>query len=333
MASREKGSSAPLLIAVIAAVAILVVAMLLLIKRPGRSSVPESLPESSAAEISEESSESESSSEEESSGTPESSGEPEESSETESSGAPESSGEPEESSAPAESGGSETSSEPEVSAPDYGKVDSSGYTYPDRVPASAEADESWFDDALFIGDSITEGIKAYNLLGNATVVSNVGISLYNIETKECINTGDGTRITIPQAVAQYPNKTRIYIQLGVNGMGMTIDQFKKAYTGFISTLRKSHPDASIYLVSIFPISEQKFYNNGYPRSITNKKIDEFNNAIMEVATANDAYFLYVSECIKQPDGSLDPNVTGDGMHIGPAYYERWFKYMRTHAAS
>ncbi len=318
----------PLLMGALLAALLVVAAVILLITQSCSSSRPSEGSESSEPSIVEKSSEESSESSKEASSETSAESVPEASAESES--------EPESSRAEERSGASGASdSEPQQSsAPvtEYGAVDSSGYTYPDKVPASAETDSSWFDDALFVGDSITEGIKAYNLLGNATVVSNVGISLYNITTKECINTGDGSRITIPQAIAQYPNKTKIYIQLGVNGMGMTIDQFKQAYSDFIDIVRKSHPDASIYLVSIFPISEQKFYNHGYPKSITNAKIDEFNNAIMEVATSKDAHFLYVAECIKQLDGSLNPEVTGDGMHIGPAYYERWFKYMREHTA-
>ena len=331
-ASKNK-TPLPLIIGAIAAAVLVVVSVILLLKqsnsllRDGSEPLSE-LSSSPSEEISEEPSEesseesSEKSSVESESESSEGAGKSEMSEES----SRESEQSPEEGSSQAEA------SQPSAPAAEYGEEDTSGYTYPDKVPASAEVDNSWFDDALFIGDSITEGIKAYNLLGNATVVSNVGISLYNVATKECINTGDGTRITIPQAVAQYPNKTKISIQLGVNGMGMTIDQFKQAYSGFIDIIRKSHPNASIYLVSIFPISEQKFYNSGYSKSITNAKIDEFNNAIMEVAVDKDAHFLYVAECIKQPDGSLDAEVTGDGMHIGPAYYERWFQYMREHTA-
>lgn len=333
MKASKKKTPLPLMIGAIAAAVLVVVSVILLLKqsnsllRDGSEPLSE-LSSSPSEEISEEPSEESS---EESSEKSSVESEPESS---EGAGKSEMS---EESSRESEQSSEEEASQTEppqssASATEYDEVDTSGYTYPDRVPASAEVDNSWFDDALFIGDSITEGIKAYNLLGNATVVSNVGISLYNVATKECINTGDGTRITIPQAVAQYPNKTKIYIQLGVNGMGMTIDQFKQAYSGFIDIIRKSHPNASIYLVSIFPISEQKFYNSGYSKSITNAKIDEFNNAIMEVAVDKDAHFLYVAECIKQPDGSLDAEVTGDGMHIGPAYYERWFQYMREHTA-
>ena len=351
-----------LIIALIIAVVFVAAAILLLVIQGDEAPVESSSsPESSApAESSEESSEEESSeSSEESSSSrsePESS-ESESSSETESkaSSQPESSSEASsesssESSVPESSESSDESSESqgessaqsseessdETSKPAVtpGTVDTSGYTYTDKVPASAPVDNSYFDDAIFIGDSITEGIKAYNLMSNTTVVSNVGISLFNVATRQCINTGDGTRITIPQAIKQHPNATKIYIMLGVNGLnGTTVDNFKSLYGNFIDIVRTSHPNAEIYIVSMFPINEKKFYNSGYPKGITNKQIDQFNFELMKLCTAKGVNFLYVAECIKEPNGELSAKATGDGMHIGPAYYERWFKYMREHTVS
>jgi len=360
----SKRSLLPLIIAAVLAIALLIVALVLITEQSKRllpqspdlsasseasvsssasskpaesSSVPESETDQSEAP-SESSSEAESTSETESASEDESTSEPESRPE-ESSSEPETSSDTsaDSGSSAAESSQQEQSSRQEQSssqssAPSTDAATfSSGFTYPDKVPESPAVDNTWFDDALFIGDSITEGIKAYNLMTNTTVISNVGISLFNIATKECINTGDGTRITIPQAIKQYPNKTKIYIMLGVNGLdGVALDQFKELYSNFIDIVRSSHPNATIYIVSMFPINEKKFYNNGYSRNITNAKIDEFNHGIMEMCKAKGVNFLYVAECIKEADGSLSADVSGDGMHIGPNYYERWFKYMREH---
>ncbi|MBE6883334.1 MAG: hypothetical protein E7487_01875 [Ruminococcaceae bacterium] len=242
---------------------------------------------------------------------------------------------PSESSSQPEPEDSASQSEPENSTPAIPtQVDTSGYVFTDKVPASPAVDNSYFDDALFIGDSITEGIKSYNLMSNTTVISNVGISLFNVATRQCINTGDGTRITIPQAMKQHPNAKKIYIMLGVNGLnGTTVEQFTNLYGNFIDIAKGTHPHAQIYIISMFPINETKFYNSGYPKGITNAQIDKFNHELMKLSTAKGVHFLYVAECIKEPNGSLSANVTGDGMHIGPAYYERWFKYMREHTVS
>ena len=40
-------------------------------------------------------------------------------------------------------------------------------------------DASYFDDALFIGDSRTVGLKEYGTLNNATFFANTGLSIYD----------------------------------------------------------------------------------------------------------------------------------------------------------
>ena len=46
------------------------------------------------------------------------------------------------------------------------------------VPNSGSSvGDEYFDDAAFVGDSITEGIKLYEVMTNATVVAARGINL------------------------------------------------------------------------------------------------------------------------------------------------------------
>ena len=50
------------------------------------------------------------------------------------------------------------------------------------VPESSRVLNNYFDDAVFIGDSLTEGIKLYDIMSNATVLSHTGLGLDNIYT-------------------------------------------------------------------------------------------------------------------------------------------------------
>ena len=43
-------------------------------------------------------------------------------------------------------------------------------------------DESWFDDALFIGDSRTKAMQSYGKLGAADYFSEVGLSVYGVQS-------------------------------------------------------------------------------------------------------------------------------------------------------
>lgn len=55
---------------------------------------------------------------------------------------------------------------------------------PAPTPSRAPADASYFDDALFIGDSRTSGLESYGTLKNADYFCFVGMSVYNIRQRE-----------------------------------------------------------------------------------------------------------------------------------------------------
>jgi hypothetical protein len=57
----------------------------------------------------------------------------------------------------------------------------------------------YFDDAAFIGDSITTGIKLYDIMSNASVYAAVGTRLENIATSAVVPLGSET-VTILEAI-------------------------------------------------------------------------------------------------------------------------------------
>ena len=82
-------------------------------------------------------------------------------------------------------------------------------------------DASYFDDALFIGDSRTVGIAEYGSLKNATYFADVGLNVYVAQTKAIAVKNVGT-VTLPQLLSQ---KTfgKVYIMLGINELGNDLD--------------------------------------------------------------------------------------------------------------
>ena len=57
--------------------------------------------------------------------------------------------------------------------------------------AGFSVSDEYFDDAAFVGDSITEGIKLYEIMSNATVIAARGINLDNVFTDDQIRTAQG----------------------------------------------------------------------------------------------------------------------------------------------
>ncbi|MEG0853763.1 MAG: GDSL-type esterase/lipase family protein [Angelakisella sp.] len=196
-----------------------------------------------------------------------------------------------------------------------------------RVQKGEWAPSEYFNDALFVGDSITEGIKIYDVMSNAKVLSFTGINLDNIFTKPVIKTTGEEKITIIDAAkAESPGK--IYVMMGANSMLADKETFIKGYGRLVDTLSQMHPDAIIYVQSILPVTET--YAKNRP-DFNNKKIDEYNAALEQMAAEKQMYYLDVAEDFKNEQGALPTEASPkDGMHFSADWYRKWFDYLRNH---
>ena len=203
------------------------------------------------------------------------------------------------------------------------------YAFGQPVPETPQVDDSYFDDAMFVGDSITTGIELYGVMPNATVVASTGINPNTIMTTPDIELADGSSVTILQAMSAYHPK-KIYIMLGSNGVEFIgKETMMELYGEFIDAVKAQHPDSIIYLQSILPVTQAK---EAASPELSNDKIDEYNAAIMELAGEKEAYYLNVAESFKDETGALpDEASPNDGMHFGVSHYEIWMDYLKCHA--
>ena len=197
-----------------------------------------------------------------------------------------------------------------------------------RIPQNAESAEmTWLDDAVFIGDSLTYGLSAYEILPKEQVLASTGINPQTILSTACIETEAGT-LTVLDALAQ-KTPGKIYIMLGANGVGFlpkeTVIDF---YGQLIDGIRALFPETPIYLESILPVTAEKSSDPKY----ANTKIDEYNAAIEALAAEKEIYYVYVAEALKDEYGNLPSGLSADGMHFGKTTYQVWLDYLLCHRA-
>lgn len=195
------------------------------------------------------------------------------------------------------------------------------------VPASDAVEETYFDDAIFVGDSLTYGLGAYQVLDAGRVVAHTGINPQTILTSACIEQPDGTSVTVLEAVkAAAPHK--VYVMLGSNGVAFLSQSTIIEYYGqLLDQLREALPDAIFYVQSVLPVTHEK--ESGDSR-YANSKIDALNEALLELATEKGVYYVNVAEAIKDENGCLPAEVSTDGMHFGVGTYRKWVEYLLTH---
>lgn len=195
------------------------------------------------------------------------------------------------------------------------------------VPESPRKDNSYFEDAIFFGDSLSTGIPLYNVAGNPDTVAFTGITPESINTAQEFVTPDGKKTAL-EAAKRFGEKKKVYIMLGANGLWMDEDPFVKGYQTFIDAVKAQYPDAVIYLQSILPVTEDAYLTY---ETADNDVIERFNVLIQKLAADNSVYYLDIAHALMDETGALPKEASPhDGMHLTAEYYNKWFQYLRTH---
>ncbi|NLG05462.1 MAG: hypothetical protein GX567_16815 [Clostridia bacterium] len=187
-------------------------------------------------------------------------------------------------------------------------------------------DESYFNDALFIGDSRLEGFGMHSGL-NATFYCATGLQLHKIDTAKVVRTPNG-RIPIFDALTPGVYK-KIYIKVGLNELGWgTDEQFLEEYATLIARLRELEPDAIIYVHGLIHVTANKSKTDN---THSNEKIIYRNAMLAQFAATQGAYYLDLNEVVCDADGALLSDMTSDGIHLKAKYMDLWKNYLMAHA--
>ena len=218
----------------------------------------------------------------------------------------------------------------------YEIVDNSGidkgyYKDPGRIAHSTDypyvtVDDSYFEDAVFIGDSRTQGLMLYGNMKTATFYCKQSLFVHNFLTEVYAATPSGT-MTVPEALRLYKFK-KVYIMIGINSMGLsTQGDFRDYYAEIVDTVRALQPNAVIFVNGIMNVTTS--YSNGAP-TINNINIRDKNVLISEFANGRDIFYLDMNEALCGEDGGLVPAYTWDGVHLYPDYYQVWKDFLYSH---
>ena len=188
-----------------------------------------------------------------------------------------------------------------------------------------KVDESYFTDALFIGDSRLQGFGFWSGLP-ATYYCATGFHVYKYETANVVQTENG-KVPIFEAMP-YDAFTKIYIKVGLNELGYgTEKNFEETYAQLIAKLREYEPRAIIFVHAILPVTAEKSATDS---AHNNPNIVKRNEALKEFAKEQKAYFLDAGPVLSDGNGNLRPEMTSDGIHLKPEYMKIWREYLCEH---
>lgn len=184
---------------------------------------------------------------------------------------------------------------------------------------------------VFIGDSTTYGLKAYEVLDGSQVwtPSSGTLALFNQSIATIVYPPTGEEIPITDAVGR-AKPEYVVLTIGVNGVSMmNEEQFKTQYTELIERIKSVSPDTRIICNSIYPVEAMyEAKDNG----INNAVIDRANGWILQIAEATGTHFTNSASVLKGSDGKLVSGYgNGDGIHLNAVGFERVIDYLKTHA--
>lgn len=214
------------------------------------------------------------------------------------------------------------------------KTNSRYYSDPGKTALTTEfayekVDKSYFDDAVFIGDSRTVGMQDYSGLDNAQFFAKTGMNVYDIlEDKFITDPKTGDEVSVAHMLKNY-KYGKIYFMVGINELGTgNTGTFQKEYERVLRKFHKWQPDAVIYIQGIIPVSKVKASDD---EIFNNININDKNVAIAQLADGKDIFYLDVSKKLTDKGGYLKADYTFDEVHMYAQYYELWTNFLMKHA--
>ena len=164
-----------------------------------------------------------------------------------------------------------------------------------------------FQDVYIVGDSLMNGLEAYNILNSNHLVTQVSASLYHLDG----NLNKIIRMNPPVLILHY----------GVNMISTDrkyLNNYIAMYTSLIQKLQASLPDTRIIISGIFPVNRNIARANrfGMINEYNQNLINMCNNLGIEYMDSSSVLYAH-PECYG-----------GDGIHLSKAFYEKyWLRFI------
>ena len=204
------------------------------------------------------------------------------------------------------------------------------FDFSQPAPATEAVDMEYFSDALFIGDSRTDGLQLYSGVKGADFYSYKGLTVFETDSRKIVDL-NGTSYSVVEALEKGPQYAKIYISLGVNELGYFDDQaFHDTFASFLQKVKQYQPDAVIYLENLVPVNPDKCKANNQPYYVNNDRVADYNAIYPKLAEEERVVFLDVASALSDENGILPADATVDGVHFTKDYYKTWLAFLMEH---
>lgn len=207
---------------------------------------------------------------------------------------------------------------------------------------SDKVDDSFFDDTVFVGDSIMQGIEEYvrlkrqsnsKFLGKAQFLSMWGMSarnaLWEISEESRHPIYEGERTSVEDAIGKMDGVKKVYLMLGSNDILLTDTQeHLENYQALLQLIRQQSPQVDFYIISITPntdISELE---------PNNTEIFSRNMDLIEWCAVYGYEYVDLAYALRNETGGLPTewcvDTGGQGRHLNEDGIDAVWEFLYTH---
>lgn len=211
------------------------------------------------------------------------------------------------------------------------------------VPKNTAVTGSWFDDAVFVGDSVSLKLSYYEAsvdrLGKAQFLVAGSLSstnaLWDVNRSNAVHPKyKGKKQKVEDSISQMSVK-KVYIMLGMNDINAVgINGSVKNFEKLCNNILEKSPNVQIYVQSVTPMASSSNVASSKEGRLNNKSIYEYNTKLAQLAQNRGWYFINVSEVMFDDNGYLKNEYCSDlnsmGIHFTNAGCTAWIDYLLTH---
>ena len=187
-------------------------------------------------------------------------------------------------------------------------------------------DPSYFEDALFIGDSRTVGIAEYGYLEQADYFADVSMTVFKLQTTK-LSVDGGEKVSLETVLTQ-KQYGKVYVMVGINELGHNREAALNSYAELISTIERTQPGAIIYICANLHVTESRSKTDAI---INNDNINEYNKELSAFADGENRFYIDVNPVFDDMSGSLSKDYASDSAHMEAQHYDMWCDWLMEQA--
>ncbi len=213
------------------------------------------------------------------------------------------------------------------------------------VSESSPVEPSFFDDAVFIGDSVSLKLQLYIQaqkqqnnypLGQAQFLTagslGSGNALWEVSDKSVHPTYQGTKMLLEDAVAA-SGAQKVYIMLGMNDVGLYgIDQSVDNMQTLLKNIQAKSPNAVFYVQSATPMVDGR-----QQEDLNNANLTAYNEKLAAMCATNGYNYIDVASVLTDETGGLIREYCSDpddmGIHFTDTGCQVWIDYLAKHTGA